>query len=127
MAQFSPKSTQAIHDFVDNLRMESVMPAADGSYSFAFERAGLLSFAPSADGKRAIMSLRAPTQNRLTADDLVQFLCMAQHDPVTQAPISAGMVGGDFVLAANIPNDSFDLQRIELCLDRLIALHAGRA
>ncbi|MEM6311002.1 MAG: hypothetical protein AAF754_13245, partial [Pseudomonadota bacterium] len=95
------------------------------SYNFAFERAGVLSFAPSSDGERAIMSLRAKTPNRVTADDLVQFLNMAQRDPVTQTAISAGMVGGDFVLAANIPEDAFNLQQIELCLDRLITLHAG--
>ncbi|MEM6312186.1 MAG: hypothetical protein AAF754_19330, partial [Pseudomonadota bacterium] len=77
MAQFSPKSVQAIHDFVDNLRMDKAEPATDGSYNFAFERAGVLSFAPSSDGERAIMSLRAKTPNRVTADDLVQFLNMA--------------------------------------------------
>lgn len=123
--RFSPKSMQAIEDFVDNLRMGQVTPAADGSYSFAFERAGLLSFVPSADGKRAVMSLKANTPSRVTSDDLIQFLRIAQRDPVTQNPISAGMVGGAFVLAANIPNETFDLQQIELCLDRLIALHAG--
>lgn len=127
MAHFSPKSVQAIDDFVENLRMDHVAPSEDGSYSFAFERAGLLSFAPSADGKRAIMSLRARTSDRLTADDLTLFLRVAQRDPVTQTPITAGMVSGDFVLAANIPDDRFDLQQIELCLDRLIALHPGAA
>lgn len=123
--QFSSKSVQAIDDFVDNLGMQPMTAAADGSYSFAFERAGVLSFAPSADGKRAIMSLKAETPKRLAGDDLIGFLRIAQRDPVTQTPISAGMAGGAFVLAANIPDENFDLQQIELCLDRLIALHAG--
>lgn len=123
MSHFSPRATQAIHDFVTNLRMEDVTPFSDGSYSFSFERAGVLSFSPSADGKRAIMLLRSHDQNTKTANDMRQFLSLAQNDPVTQTPITAGMVGGAFVLAANLPDSDFDLQKIELCLDRLIALH----
>lgn len=125
MSSFSPRATQAIRDFVANLRMEDVSPAPDGSYSFAFERAGLLCFSPSADGRRAIMSLKSHSNDPATADRMRQFLSLAQHDPMTQMPITAGMVGGAFVLAANIPDRDFDLQKIELCLDRLIALQGG--
>ncbi len=124
---FSPKSTQAIDDFVNNMGMGKVSPADDGSYNFSFERAGILSFTPSADGKRAIMSLKARTPRRVAADEMLQFMRIAQRDPVTQTPISAGMVGGAFVMAANISEDAFDHQQIELCLDRLIALHEGAA
>ncbi|WP_341367309.1 CesT family type III secretion system chaperone [Yoonia sp. BS5-3] len=125
MQGFSPKSVQAINDFVGNLGMSPVGPAEDGSYNFAFERAGILGFAPSADGKRAIMSLKAARADRPTADDMARFLSLAQRDPMTQLPITAGMVGGAFVLAANIPSNAFDLQKIEHCLDRLIQLQSG--
>ena len=125
MSHFSPRATQAIRDFVANLSMDDVTPASDGSYSFSFDRAGLLSFSPSADGKRAIMSLKSHEQSSKTAGDMRQFLSLAQHDPMTQTPISAGIAGNAFVLAANIPDSDFDLQKIELCLDRMIALHGS--
>ena len=125
MARFSPSAVQAIEDFVQNLQMSSVAPAPDGSYTFAFTRAGDLSICPSEDGKRAIMSLKSRDPRRLTSEDMTRLLTLAQRDPITQTPISAGLVGGQVVLAANIRDDAFDLQKIELCLDRLIALQTA--
>ncbi len=115
---------EAIREFSANMQLEPVSPSDDGSYFFLFENAGLLSFSPSADGRRIIMALKSHDQSPKTADDMKQFLSLARYDPMTQVPISAGMVGGAFVLAANVPDSEFNLQRIELCLDRLISLHS---
>lgn len=123
MSQFSIQTQQAIRDFIGSLQMADVTPAADGSYSFAFEETGVLSFTPSADGKRTIIALKAESGGHLTAGDMLTFLGLAQRDATTQLPITAGMVGGAPVLAANVPNSSMNLQKIETCFDQLIKLH----
>ena len=99
-------------------------PSHDGSYSFSFESAGLLSFTATSNGAKVVMSLRSHEKVYADVNELRSFLNLAEWHPSSSIPISAGLVNESYVLAATIPDSTFDLQLIETCLDHLINLHA---
>ncbi len=124
MVTFSQRALKTIDDFVSNIGMQEIAPANDGSFTFAFEHAGVMSLTPSMDGKRAILSLKKMPIRQPLTEDIKAFLKLAQFDPITRKPITAGMAAnGGLVLAISIDENSFDLPTIEACLDRLIELY----
>jgi transcriptional/translational regulatory protein YebC/TACO1 len=121
--EFSQRSAAVINTFAHQLQLPDAQPSEDGSVSFQFERAGTMTLAASANGKRVILSLTAAGTSPQTADDLRGHLERARFDDVTRLPISAGLTTtGARVLAANIPEDRFDLQTLEASIDRLIEI-----
>ena len=120
--EFSQRFAEVINAFAHQLQLPGAQPSKDGSVSFEFERAGTMTLAASANGKRVILSLTAEVTLQ-TVDDLRVHLERARFDDVTRLPISAGLTtNGARVLAANIPDDRFDLQTLEGSLDRLIEI-----
>ena len=127
MVGFSGRALKTIEDFTANIEMQGISPASDGSFTFAFEHAGIMSLTPSTDGKRAILSLKQMPQRQQLAEDLKAFFKLAQFDPITQKPITTGMASdGGLILAASIDENDFNLPTVETCLDRLIELHSAR-
>ncbi len=124
--EFAQRSVSVIGDFAHQLQLPAATLSEDGTFSFHFERAGTLTFAASADGSRVILSLTAAHNTPHTAEDLCAHFAQAQFDTITRLPVSAGLSAkGSRILAANIPEDRFDVQTIETCLDRLIDMMAA--
>ncbi len=122
---FAQRSVSAINEFAHLLQLPAATPSDDGSFSFHFERAGMMTLTASGDGSRIILSLTENQSGPNTAEDLQSHFARAQFDAVTRLPITAGMAAnGARILAANIPETRFDLQTLETCLDRLIDMMA---
>lgn len=124
-SSFSDHSFAVVREFARNLGFGDVRPVEDGSVSFEFERAGTFSITPARDGRRMLLSL-SRNKGRLQAGNLKDFLSLSSWDPVIGAPVNAGMSSqGGLVLVVALDGESQTLQMIELCLDRLIELHAS--
>lgn len=123
MTEFSNRTLQVIESFARNMEIDQIFPAADGSVTFEFERAGRLCFTPFRDNTNVLVSLRSHRTN-LQFEDLRRFLELSGWEPYHSYSINAGMsADGGLVLVANIEESLFTLQIVEQCLDRLIALH----
>jgi len=123
MIGFSNRAFNVIEGFAANMEIPHIAPANDGSVTFDFERAGTFSFTPSQDGSRALLSLKRARMNS-QVDDLTRFLALSRWDSHLGLPVSAGMsADGGLVLVASIDEPDLNVQTVEQCLDRLIALH----
>lgn len=121
---FSRITLQSIEDFAAAMQINQIVMADDGSVTFNFERAGVMSFFPAQDGRRTLISLKRRPDHPLHTEDLEQFLQLARWDPYLKSPINAGMTAdGGLILIASLDNNNFDLQAVENWLDRLITLH----
>jgi hypothetical protein len=121
MAEFSSMARSVVESFAANLGLDA-RPASDGSYSFVFARSGTVTLTPTADGRRAVISVARRPQ-RLDADGELRFLGLAGLDPTTSRPIHCGIApDGSLVVAASLPEGQFDLPRLDSCLQSLFAL-----
>lgn len=124
MGQFTAQTRQTVEDFAASMQFSAPpAPAADGSYTFVFDRLGTLSLLATDDGKNVLAALgRAP----LSGDDgtMELFLEGAGLDPLNNQPLNAGLApDGTFYYVMPIPSASFDLPTLEQTLDRLAAAH----
>lgn len=121
---FSKNISQTIDDFAAGLQIDQFVRADNGAVSFQVDRVGMISIYPAQDGNRTLVSLKRNPAHPPHADDLDDFLKLAQWEPYIRAPINAGMTSdGGLLLIASLNNDNFDRQQIESCLDRLTELH----
>lgn len=123
MASFSSASLHAIETFASRIGI-SAIPASDGTFSFRLEQSGDLSFMPSVDGKRLIISL---VKMQAYSDSMREFraLSMAGVDPVTGFNLYAGMtINGAIVLSFALNDDEIDTPTVERCIEYLISAHA---
>ena len=120
---FSKPALQVIEDFARSMEIHQISPASDGSVTFDIERAGLLCFTRAQNEYRILISLKRPHANA-QLDDLKRFMALSRWDSFLGVTINAGMsVDGGFVLVASVEEPRLNLQIVEECLDRLIALH----
>ncbi|MBC8129910.1 MAG: hypothetical protein H7Y08_06270 [Rhizobiaceae bacterium] len=121
---FSDRASQTIGLFAGSLGL-SATPAADGSFSFAFERSGLLTLTASEDGERCLASL---AKRPVRLDERVErrVIELAGPDPSTRRFLSAGLDrGGSVVVAVSIDDDELDLPILEACLQQLISAQSA--
>ncbi|EHS52213.1 hypothetical protein PDO_4835 [Rhizobium sp. PDO1-076] len=76
---FSGGALNVIGEFAGNMRIHHIVPAADDSFTFEIESVGILCFTPSADGSRALISLKRMSTNPDT-DDLKRFMTLSRWD-----------------------------------------------
>lgn len=119
---FSSTGLHAITDFAARAGL-SAMPAQDGTFAFRFARSGDLTFLPSMDGTRLIVSLlRTPAFE--DPDKELRALQTAGPDLATGLFLHAGLTaGGAIVLSFMLEDHEIDAPRIERCVDRLIEAH----
>lgn len=116
---FSDSARRTIEAFARQLKIEA-RPASDGSYSFAFDRSGDLTFTPARAGERTVVSLaRRPLAMNETVER--QALQLAGPDPTTGRFLHAGTTrDGSVVFAVSIGDNEFDLPILDTCLQRLL-------
>lgn len=120
---FSDRALDVFAGFAANMDIDHLSPAADGSISYDIQHAGLLSFTPSGDGARALVSLKRVPEYPQT-EELRRFLGLSRWEPYLGLTVNAGMsADGGLVLVAAIDEAGLDLQTLEQCVDLLIALH----
>jgi type III secretion system chaperone SycN len=119
---FSNSTASTIEAFAAALAVP-LSPGPDGSVSFVFERSGTLSFTPSTDRRRVLISLAANAAGS-TADMAHRALERAGLDPTTNLFVHAGLAAdGSIVFAMSLEEEQLDQPVIENCLQRLIAQH----
>jgi hypothetical protein len=117
---FPERARLAIESFAGNVGLVAV-PATDGSYSFAFERSGVLTFTPASDGERTLLSLFAPDHRPGPQADAT-LIGLAGPEISTGRFLSVGLSrDGGIVLAVSLDNADIDLPAIEECLQQLLA------
>ena len=121
---FSPQAVQAIESFAGNLGVPA-RAAADGSYSFRFERSGTLTLTSASDGVRTLVSL-ATAPLRLNPDVEYRVLSLAGPDATTGRLLSAGVTNeGAAMFAVSIDDGEMSLPMLETCLQQLMAAGAA--
>lgn len=116
---FSNASLHAIRSFAERAGIVAI-PARDGTFSFAFERSGMLSFVPSEDGEQLlIFMMRTPSYPDPERE--IKMLQLAGDDRFTGRPLHAGLTPeGAIVLSFVLDNSNVDVPTILTCVDRLI-------
>jgi type III secretion system chaperone SycN len=121
MQQFSPQARNTIEGFSESLGLPA-QAARDGSFSFQFQRSGILTITPAKDG-RAIVSLERRPE-RLDADVLKRFLLAAEIDPTTSRALHAGLSqDGSLIYALDCNGEELTVPDLHACLSSLIAAH----
>lgn len=121
MAAFSPNATVTLSGFVARIGLPW-RPGPSGSASYQFERSGLVTFTPSEDGQRVILSLAAPSlrPNETTERQLLEN---AGQDANLNRFVHTGLSrNGDYHWAVIFDNDELSEPLIDRCLQRLIEL-----
>lgn len=102
-----------------------LVPAADGSYSFVFQRSGTLTLTSAADGQRTLVSLSArPT--RLDEEIEQRLLEMAGPEITTDRFLSTGLTrDGQVMFVVGIHDSEISLPTLETCMQQLFAARAA--
>ncbi|WAJ30494.1 hypothetical protein [Antarcticirhabdus aurantiaca] len=119
----SSRAIQTINAFAASMGVEAA-PAADGSYSFVFQRSGTLTLTAASEPGRVLVSLAARPQqlDERLEGELIQ---LAGPDPSTGRLLSVGVGrGGHVIFAVGLDDDEMDLPAIETCLRQLMAARA---
>jgi type III secretion system chaperone SycN len=121
MMQFSPQARTTVEGFSESLGLPA-LAARDGSYSFEFQRSGILTITPAKDGRTIVSLERRP--ERLDADVLKRFLIAADIDPTTNRALHAGLSNdGNLIYAVDFNGDDFTVPALHACLSSLIEAH----
>lgn len=117
---FPERARLAIESFAANVGLDAA-PAGDGSYSFVFERSGVLTFTPASEGERTLLSLSVSGYRSGPRADAA-LLDLAGPEVSTGRFLSVGLTrDGDVVLAVALDNADIGLPAIEECLQQLIS------
>jgi len=120
---FSSQALQAIQALAASLSLP-LAPAADGSYSFVFERSGTLTLTSARDGQRTLLSLAAQPY-RLDEDVEQRLLRLAGPDATTDRFLSTGLTRkGEMMFAVSIDDTEISLPMLETCMQQLFAARA---
>lgn len=124
MAEFSSQAQQTIAAFAESMMMNGVpRPAADGSYTFLFEKSGTLTLIPASDGRNVILAVgRRPAIDDVST--MRVFFGNAGLEVTSTGPLHAGIApNGDYYYAVVIPNGRFNLPTLETALNECFAAH----
>src|SRR5262245_40109617 len=121
MQQFSPQARTTIEGFSESLGLPA-LTARDGSYSFQFQRSGVLTITPARDGRTIVSLERRP--ERLDGDALKRFFLAADIDPTSNRALHAGLSNdGSLIYAVDFDRDDFTVPALHACLSSLIEAH----
>lgn len=119
MANLSGNFLRTIEEFAVRMGMHA-QPGRDGSVSFEYEQSGTLSFTPSLDSWRLIVSLTKPIPHQNDRHER-NALLNAGPDVATGLQLHAGIAGdGRIVLAFSLEEGEAEISLIERCVTRLI-------
>ena len=122
MPGFSNATLQVIGRFAQEMGIDAV-PAADGTFSFAFSHSGTLSLTSSDDGKRVIIGLARQPYMPEAAIEL-KFFEQAGFDPMTNRFRHAGLSDDGFLIGAvSMHEQEFNLASLDESFQQLIAMH----
>ena len=123
---FSTQALQALEGFAASLRLP-LSAAADGSYSFVFERSGTLTLTSAEDGQRTLLSLAA-RPHRLDEEIEQRLLALAGPDITSERFLSTGLTrDGEAMFVVGINDSEIDLPTLERCMQQLFAARAAIA
>lgn len=121
---FSSQALQAIEALAGSLGLPA-NPAADGSYSFVFQRSGTLTLTSAADGRRTLVSLAAQPY-RLDEELERRLLELAGPDITTDRFLSTGITRkGEAMFAISVDDTEISLPTLETCMQQLFAARAA--
>ncbi len=124
MARLSTTAERTVRDFAASMGL-TPREAADGSFSFRFERGDVLTFTPAATDTRLLISLAFRSSRN---DEAVeeQALAAARLDPTTDRVTHVGRASdGTLVLAVSAPAETIDLPTLDATLQDLRTLRAS--
>jgi hypothetical protein len=117
---FSNQALRAIETFAANMGL-AAQPAADGSYSFIFERSGTLTLTSASDGERTLVSLMG-APGRMDEEIESRLLALAGPDITTSRFLSTGLTrDGIALFAVSIDDGEMGLPILEVCIQQLLA------
>lgn len=121
---FSTRALMTIEAFAGNIGI-AAMPAADGSFSFVFDRSGTLTLTCAADGTRTLASLyMRPVRMDEKREQLL--LSLAGPDITTRRFLSTGVApDGAVMFVVGIDDEEMNLPTLEICLQQLRAARAA--
>lgn len=118
-AVFSNASLHAIESFAERTGITPV-PARDGTFSFSFERSGILSFVPADNGDKLIVFMMR-TPRYPDPDREQKALAIAGEDRYTGHTLHAGVTAdGAIVLSFVLDSNAIDVPTVLACIDRLV-------
>lgn len=121
---FSRQAISTIDEFAASMSIVA-RPAVDGSYSFAFQRSGTLTFTSTPTGETVLLSLHVsvPFINDETELRLMQ---LAGPERSTNRVLSVGTTrNGGAMLVVKIGDQEMNLPQIETCLQQLLAARSA--
>lgn len=123
---FSNQALQAIEALASSMGL-AARPAADGSFSFDFERSGTLTLTSSSDGVRTLLSLLG-MPGRTDEETERRLFALAGPDMTTGRFLSTGLTQEGVALFAVSINDlEMDLPMLEVCIQQLLAARMAAA
>ncbi|MDC9823033.1 hypothetical protein PRN20_04755 [Devosia sp. ZB163] len=123
---FSNQALQALEGFAASLQLP-LTPAADGSYSFVFERSGTLTLTSTDDGQRTLLSLAA-RPHRLDEEIEQRLLALAGPDFTSERFLSTGLTrDGEAMFVVSIDDSEISLPTLETCMQQLFAARSAIA
>lgn len=124
MARLPTTAERVVRDFATTMGL-SAREAADGTYSFRFERGDVLTFTAGGDGTRVLISL-AFQPSRADEGTEAEAMAAARIDPTTDRLIHAGRASdGTLVLAIAAPTDQLDLPVVDAALQELRSIRSA--
>lgn len=123
MTSFAHGPRLVVEAFAASLGLPA-SPARDGSYSFIFAHAGLVTLTAATDGRTLISLAQQPA--RPGRETEARVLAAARRDPTSGRFLHAGLAAdGSVVFAMALEPTEFDLQTLDTCLQQLIAVQAA--
>lgn len=121
---FSNQVVRTIDEFAASMSIVA-RPAADGSYSFAFQHSGTLTFTSTAAGDATLLSLLVSTSFLNEATEL-RLIQLAGPERSTNRFLSVGMTSsGAAILVVKIGEQEMNLPQIETCLQQLLTARSA--
>ena len=118
----TPAARDTIGRFAAAMDLAPAM-AEDGSFSFAFERSGVLTFTGLPIDDRVAISLARPSQGHASARRAA-FLALAGHDAAAGRCLHAGLtLDGDLVASMVLDAGDFTLDQVEEAFAALARMH----
>lgn len=116
---FSNQVVRTIDEFAASMNIVA-RPAADGSYSFAFQHSGTLTFTSAAAGDATLLSLHVST-SFLNEETEMRLMQLAGPERSTNRFLSVGVTSsGAAMLVVKIGDPEMNLPQIETCLQQLL-------
>ncbi|MGQ3214495.1 MAG: hypothetical protein ACT6U0_14155 [Shinella sp.] len=123
---FSNQVVRTIDAFAASMNI-AARAAADGSYSFAFQHSGTLTFTSTPAGDATLLSLHVST-SFLNEEAEFRLMQLAGPERSSGRFLSVGVTSdGGAMLVVKIGEQDMNLPQIETCLQQLLAARAAIA